>query len=493
MIEPEAPIAAPVSLAEVGTILRRRWHWIAAPALAGLLAGVATGLAIKPEYRSSATLLIDAQQIPAALVAPAAPNYADERVAKIRERILSRASLAGLIAEQHLYVAERAHHSLDELVGAMRAAITVDLVSADQPGRGPNGSSIAFNLSYTYSDPQQAQTVLGRLTHMFINEDSRLRTEQAANAARFLQQRADELRDQLVTLEEKRRDTETRYAGSLPGQVGASAQNDVMLRSELSQIDSEAQGIVQQNGILAARSQEIESAAREAPDALTRAQQKVLELSSIYTDNHPDLIAARNAVENIRAARTSTRSFGGGQVQAEIAASRQQLRILGSRRASVEEALDRARMLDALQPQAAYELANIDRDYANLRAQYQQIRDKQLDAQVASNLQQAGQGERFSIVNPPDLPAAPDKPNRRQLIIEGLLAGAGLGVLLVAIWEFLGGFVNGPQAVLRATGLEPIALVPVIEFPAGAAPPTPWGRLLALLQFRRPSLGGTIP
>jgi succinoglycan biosynthesis transport protein ExoP len=463
MTEAEVFSPSAIGMRELASIARRRLLWLMAPAVLGLLAGIVAGLVIQPIYRSSATLLIDAQQIPATVVAPASTNFADERVAKIRERILSRTNLAGLIAAENLYPRERAAGGFDNAVNRMRGAINVDLVSADQPGRGPNGSTIAFNLAYIYGDPRKAHDVLQRLTASFVAEDARLSTEQAMSATRFLQQRAEELRDQLVKLEERRRGIERRYAGSLPDQIGASAQDGAILRSQLAQIDSETQGILQQNGLLAARSQEIDAAANATPDALSRSQQKLAQLSAIYSDTHPDVIAARSELETIRGAtRSSVHAIGAGPIAAEIASSRNRLGQLAGRRAGLQLAIQQAEQRAALQPEAAYELNKLERDYGNLKAQYQQIREKQLDAQVASNLQAEGKGERFSVVNAPDMPDSPIKPKRRQLAIMGLVAGLCFGVGVVAVWEFLAGLVHGPDGVMGVTGTKPLVSIPVI-------------------------------
>ena len=71
------------SLADMTSALMRRKYWLLAPAAAGTCIAGVVALAMDPVYQSSATILIESQQIPTSLVASPVTSYADERIAKI--------------------------------------------------------------------------------------------------------------------------------------------------------------------------------------------------------------------------------------------------------------------------------------------------------------------------------------------------------------------------------------------------------------------------
>ena len=466
-MEPDAPAAAAmIGLREIAAILYRRRYWLAVPVVIGLLAASAAMWIMRPVYRSSTTLLITSQQIPTTVIASPLSNYADERIAKIRQRIMSRETLAGLIAGHGLYRRERSVLPLDDVLGIMRQAISVELVGSNTGADSArSGSTIAFNLSFDYREPHIAQRITQQLAAMFLVEDKRLRTEQAYGTAAFLGRRADELRERLVEIASQRRAIEARYAGALPEQVAMSTQSSAALRAELSRIDAESQGLMQQNSLLAARGEEIAALPRAGTEALRRAEERLNQLQSVYSGDYPDVIAARDAVARQQAYLRSTPGIaaGSGVISAEVAAGRARIGMLAGRRAALVQAIASMDGRTSLAPQAGYELANIQRDHETLRLQYQGIREKQMDAQVVANLQAEDKGERFSIVNAPSLPVEPNGPKQLHVVAIGALGGLGLALVTLVAWEVMAGPIHSAGAVTRLTGASPLVIVPVLR------------------------------
>ena len=149
---------------EIVAALYRKRKWIILPVLLGLLVATTAILLQKPQYRSTATLLIDSQQIPTTVVAAPLAHVANERIAKIRQQIMSRERLSQLVQENNLFPDERKNMPIDDVLETVRKAITVDLVGANEGQPGGGGSTIAFTLSFTYSDPVKAQAVTRQLT-----------------------------------------------------------------------------------------------------------------------------------------------------------------------------------------------------------------------------------------------------------------------------------------------------------------------------------------
>ena len=77
----------------------------------------------------------------------------------------------------------------------------------------------------------------------------------------------------------------------------------------------------------------------------------------------------------------------------------------------------RAQMADyqrkiAMAPQTEKEYRELARDYTNAQAKYQEMRAKQMEAQLAQNLGADRKGERFTLIEPPLPPEEPVSPNR---------------------------------------------------------------------------------
>ncbi|GAA4722688.1 lipopolysaccharide biosynthesis protein [Sphingomonas lutea] len=450
-----------LSAAEAAAALWRRKYWLAVPAVVGTGVAAVVALLMDPIYQSSATILIESQQIPTTLVASPITSYADERIAKIRQQILSRDNLIELINKNKLYPDERGKKQLADIIEMMRSAIQVDLVSANVGSRNAQGgkATIAFTLGYQYSDAAVTQDVTQQLTGMFIDADVRRRTEQASGTASFLSRRADELRERLDKIETQITEVRSRFNGALPDQVLASSQNSASLRSEIARIDIEAQGVVQSNAMLAGQIQERSS--ERSQSELAQAEANLAKLSAQYADNHPDVRAAQELVMRLREADYVAVAPVRPVMTQQLQAGRSRLALLDRRRSELEAQVARADRLVGLSPQAAYELNNLTREFENLNDQYQKIRDRQMEAQVAANLEAEEKGERFTLVDAPQMPEQPIKPNRPMIVFLGFLGGLGFGVALTLLIELLLKPIHGRAAIVRLTGHTPLGSVPL--------------------------------
>jgi uncharacterized protein involved in exopolysaccharide biosynthesis len=460
----------------VASIYRRR-YWLIPPVLLGLACAVAAILLHEPQYRSTATLLIDSQQIPTSIVAAPLASIANERIGKIRQQVLSRERLSQLVKDNGLFAQGKVSAPSDDILNLMRGAIDVELVGANEGQNGRNaGSTIAFTLSFTYSDPAKAQGVTRQLTEIFLREDKRFRTEQATGTATFLERRANELRRQLTSLEDERREVEARYAGALPDQAVLSAQSGAALRAEVSRIDAESQGLSQQSSLLAARADE-EARVPPGVEALRRAEERLNQLSSIYADNFPEVIAARAAVERQRASLSrAPETPANSMLQREIVSSHARGQMLNERRSELVQAISELDRRTAQAPQAAYELNMIEREYDNIRRQYESLREKQLDAQVAVNLQSEDKGERFSIVDEPSMPSSQLGTRPFVIMLMGLFAGLAVGVAVILGHELLVGTIHGADTLTRLLDVPLFGVVPVANRTYPFARLTTWLR-----------------
>ncbi len=114
-------------------------------------------------------------------------------------------------------------------------------------------------------------------------------------------------------------------------------------------------------------------------------------------------------------------------------------------------------------PQVEREYNELTRDYQNAQLEYKEVRDKQMAAQLARNLESERKGERFTLIEPPLLPEEPAKPNRLAIGFLGLVLSLGGGLASVAMAEALDQTVHGRAGLQRLTGEPPLAMIPRIE------------------------------
>ncbi len=105
-----------------------------------------------------------------------------------------------------------------------------------------------------------------------------------------------------------------------------------------------------------------------------------------------------------------------------------------------------------MSPQVEKEYRELARDYQNSQAKYQELRAKQMEAQVAQNLEADRKGERFTLIEPPMPPEEPVSPNRLLIWLIGIVMSVGLAVGCVALLEVPRCDGSQPQGSVRVAG-----------------------------------------
>src|SRR6476659_9572348 len=183
-------------------ILWQRRFYVLGCFLALLIAATIAAFALPRTYRSTATLLVQSQDLPTTMVDSPTTAAVEQRIARIREQVLSRGDLIQLIEQDDLYTKERQSQPLSKVIEEMRHATSVGALSSDIGQQsGSQNQTIAINMSFDYPDPVKAQAVLQSYVTKFLSMDSEDVEDQATLTVRFLQDQANKLQSQISELE----------------------------------------------------------------------------------------------------------------------------------------------------------------------------------------------------------------------------------------------------------------------------------------------------
>ncbi len=456
----------------------RKW-FVIVPFVLLSIAGVATAFVLPRIYRSSATLLVESQELPSTLVTSPINTIIDQRIAKIREQVLSRGDLIQLIEQNNLYEKERRSKPLSSIVTTMQQATKLDAVSGDLGGGGPAGgtNTIAFTMSYDYADPAKAQAVMQSFVSRFLEIDATTMAAQANNTVDFLQDQSRKLTDEINRIEGqitsiKARNGSTLASGGgmiMPANTGTYSAQIAQLQSENRQLMAQVQ-----------RSGGKDPMVQQAESALVAAR-------AVFAESHPDVVRAKARLQQ---AKEIAASQGTGSdsslVQSQIQANNAQIAQLQQYRASDEARAAAGLAAQSRAPVLQEEVSQLEARASTLRDQLREVSGNVLRAQNSARMAQEQKGERLSVVDPPSAPDKPVSPNRLLLIGGGIAGGLGLGVVLALALEFLLRPIRG-VAQIQSLGLEPLALVPtfVADLPPGQKSRRRFFRLPALRRRRR--------
>jgi polysaccharide biosynthesis transport protein len=436
------------------TIVWQRRYYAIAVFAAFLIVSTVAAFALPTLYRSSATLLIESQELPKDIAQSPGTGAIEQRIAKIRERVLSRGDLIALIEQFDLYPSERRSQPLSKIIDNMRKSTTVGALQGDigQPsGGGETSNVIALNMTFDYPDPAKAQEVLQSFVQSFLRMDSDVVEDQATLTVRFLQDQALKLQGEIQQIESEITNLKARNGSALVSGGAPSMLDTGSYSAQIVDLENQNRQLLLQARKPPARDQQI--AAAEAALAAAR---------SLYADSHPDVVAARERLKALRAAIPESDSGEGSAVQEQIRANNE---AIGALRAQRDAAIARVNAAAAGQSRAPaiLEQASQLEDRANqLREQYKTVADNLLKAQSSARMAGEQRAERLSLVEPANLPDHPHWPNRPLLIGAGALAGALLGLILALLIELLQRPLRSPVQI-EGMGVPVVGIVPIIE------------------------------
>ena len=173
-------------------VWRRKWLLVV-PVVLSTVAASVVAYRMPVIYRSETQLIVAPQRVPQTLVPSSVEAKLEDRLASIKQQILSRTRLERIITEFNLYAKERQTAIMEDVVQRMRLR---DIGIETMPG-GEDGDPAVFTVSFQSSDPRTTMRVTEKLASLFINENLEDRSRMAENTHQFLEGQLEELARQV--------------------------------------------------------------------------------------------------------------------------------------------------------------------------------------------------------------------------------------------------------------------------------------------------------
>jgi polysaccharide chain length determinant protein (PEP-CTERM system associated) len=335
-----------------------------------------------------------------------------------------------------------------DIVQDLRTSLDVQ-ASSEREGL-KNQPADLYTITYTNRNRETARRVVDQLLRIFLANSLGGSQEGSEQAQQFLSQQIAEYDKKLAAAEARLADFKREHAGLVPGATGGDyfsrlhAETDELDRDRLALTLAEQKRDELQRQL----SSETGSTNGGGADTATQirdTQARLDELLLRFTDKHPDVIAARRTLEDLKLRQkaeieavrrgdqaaiaatglASSPVYQGiklqlSQIDVEVAGARQQV-------AGQEAKIAEQRKMINTAPQVEAEYERLDRDYSVTHTEYQALVDRLSRAKLSDKADATGV-VRFEVVDPPAVNPDPVFPNRLKLILEVLAAGLGAGI-----------------------------------------------------------------
>ena len=441
------------TLHEYLEILRRRIWYIVIPFV--LIVAVASVYALTAHklYKASTLVLVSPQRVPETFVQATVTSRVEERLQSIAQEVMSRTRLEQIISEYNLYEKEAKSLSKEELVELMRKNIKVELpTKKDDKGY--------FTISFIGDNPKMVTTIANRLASLFIEENLRIREQQAVGTTEFLAAELAIAKKKLDEMESAVAGYKRRHMGELPEQRDTNIKILEQLQNQNQKLGENLRAAQDRKLFIQKQMSDMEMPAASSagptaasPDAAAaemgpsyeamkeRLTRELETLRTRYTENHPDVIAAKKRLADLERNKATydARDFRKDprykELKNQLTLTDMEIKRLTDETAAISEQISKYFSRIERTPAREQDMAALLREYESTKDNYERLLKKSQEAQQAENLEKRQKGEQFRVIDPARLPERPFSPDIPKILLVSLLAGLGGGLAAAFLRE----------------------------------------------------------
>jgi len=466
----------PEELIEI--IIRRRW-FIIIPFCFSMLAGIYLSFILPKIYSSETLILVEPQRVPTDYVQSIVSTDIDSRIRTIKQQVMSRTNIEKIINQFNLFSEPKYKNMyMEDKIKNVVERISLTVTSA-----GRRQDTDSFSISYKDKDPEKVMKIANALAFYFIDENLKAREIQAVGTSSFLDDELNSIRKELVAQELKLKEYREKYMGGLPEQLESNLRildrlqeqlntRQVSLadaRNRLAMIKnqiSENQRMPSQSDSLTNNGQVTGSEESLTPN---QARARLAYLETRYTEKHPDIIRIKKIISEFEKKNGKDTQETSEELQYIPASIRMQLGEITAEIKTYEEDISNLNAQIRIYqtrventPKKEQELLSLERDYENIKASYNSLLNRKLEADIAVNMEKKQKGEQFRIIDPARLPQKPVSPDMKKLFLMAVAAGFGIGGGIIFLLEYFNTSFRSPEDIESYLGFSVMATVPVI-------------------------------
>jgi len=428
-----------------------RWYGVVVAWLVGAILAVVV-LLMPDRFEASARIYVDTQSILKPLMSGLAiqPNV-EQQVVMLSRTLISRPNVEKLVRMADLDLKSQSKSEQEATIDRVTKALAIQSTARDN----------LYTLSYRDKDPETAKRVVQSFVSIFVESSLGASRKDTATAATFIN-------EQIKNYEAKLEEAEGRLKAFRLRNIeltAADGKDSAARLAELSaQLDRARLELREAENARDAAEQQFAGDAKNSAmpnllpdsslgvstpeiDARIDAQKRNLDvLLQRYTDIHPDVLSTRKLIKDLEEqkrkevaelrkaalAAPAGNATGGNIAQQELqrmlASSKVQVAAL---RARVQEYSSRyAAALNAMKtsPQLEAEAAQLNRDYAIHKKNYEDLVSRRESAAISGELDVASGVADFRLIDPPRASDKPVAPNRILLLAGALVASLMAGI-----------------------------------------------------------------
>ena len=465
------------------------WHyrwWLLGIAWVVCLVGWIIVARLPDQYQASARVYVDTESVLRPFLRGLAieTGNTERKVLLMTRTLLSQPNLEKVLRMTDMDLKAQNEVQKDELLEKLRKGISL---------AGTRRENL-YTISYQDDSPEIAKLVVKSLLTLFMESNLGEARKEQDSATQFLEQQIADYERRMRDMEENMTRFKQRNLGYLPNEQGGyyerirTIQNqrdqaalDLKVSEDRAQaLRAQLEGEGPTFGVGPQEQRALDVDTSVIDNRINAAENRLDEMQLKYTDKHPDIIALKAMIEDLKQQRTdlvakARRKAAKGPHFAESNESPylQQLRIslseaeaeVASKKVLVEEYEKRAKELtDAIDRvlRVEGEQRQMSRDYQVLKKNYDALVGRLEAAKLARKADSSTDTVQFRVIDPPRVPAKPSGPNRVFFSVAVLLVSLGSGFVVAFLMSQLRPTFDERQLMNDVLGLPVLGSVNMV-------------------------------
>lgn len=377
----------------------------------------------------------------------------------MQQTLLSRPNLQKVARMTDLDITATTPDQMERLITRLSEKTTVSA----------NGGNL-FKVSFEDGDPVRARDVVDALLTIFVEGNLGQSRNDMDEAQRFITKQIQDYERQLEQAEQRLANFRQQNFDVLPGAAGYHGRVERAQTALITAENALNSAVTQEAGLkreLASVPELIGGVSNvgigSGPPSDTtlrmiEIEAQVAELLTRYTEKHPDVVIAQRrlkaleaknereleaALESELSAEDEVISESGvpnplhTQLQLRLIEQQSIIQINQRRVDQIKGQIEELERLRSNVPAVEAELKKLNRDYGIIKTNYDELLKRRESARMSQDREVSAEAVQFRVVDPPEIPAVPDGPNRGLFLTVVLFAGLGAGVGLSWVMIFI--------------------------------------------------------
>lgn len=397
------------------------------------------------KYEAKSTVFIEKSVISELLKGLTFTPSADDKIKVLTYALNSRTLITKVIDELDL-MKKSGDAELEQLIKSLQDSTRINI--KDKEG--------LFIISFKDNNPKLARDYVNALVRRYIDENTSSKREESYGATQFLS-------DQLATFREKLLKSEEEVNAFKRGPGSVATMDPTSLLKDINDSQQRADELkikqAQLETVLAGLGK-----ANSVQSNLPVLQKRLQELQLQYTDNYPEIIRLKDDIRALEAQKRSGQGTSRSTDSPEYERLNSELRAMRQAEANLHANIAKNRSLLQNIPAAKARLEDLEREKNSQKNLYETMVSRQGQSEVSKQMTVQDKSTVFRVVDPAILPIKPVSPDRKRLILLGILAGIGGGIGVIVLKDQMDNSVKSVD-MAKHFGLPILAVIPRIENP----------------------------